>query len=264
MLPALFVSHGAPTLSLTEAPAKRFLETLGDALPTRPRAVLIVSAHWETARPAVNAVDRNETIHDFFGFPKPLYEINYPAAGAPWLADKVASLLAQAGLACDVDRQRGLDHGAWVPLRLMYPDGDVPVAQLSVQPLAGPAHHLALGRALATLRDEGVLVMGSGSFTHDLSEFRTYRDALGAPEPAWVTAFADWFDDRLERGDIEDLLDYRRLAPFGAKNHPTEEHLLPLFVALGTAGTTPSVEHLHRSVTHGVLRMDVYAFGGHA
>lgn len=260
-LPTLFVSHGAPTLPLTDAPARRFLETLGDALPYRPRAVLAVSAHWETTVPTVNAVARNDTIHDFFGFPEALYAIRYPAAGSPSLADEVAGLLTEAGFACDLDRTRGLDHGAWVPLRLMFPDGDVPVVQLSVQTPLGPAHHVALGRALDRLAGEGVLVLGSGSFTHDLSEFRAYRDALAAPEPEWVSAFANWFGARLEHGAVGDLVDYRRRAPFGAKNHPTEEHLLPLFVALGAAGgAAPRAERLHRSVTHGVLRMDVYAF----
>lgn len=264
MWPTLFVSHGAPTLPITDAPARRFLETLGAGLG-RPAAILIVSAHWETIAPTVNAVRINETIHDFGrGFPAELFAMRYPAPGSAGLADRVRSLLAQAGLPALVDSSRGLDHGAWVPLTLMYADHDVPVVQLSLQSHLGPAHHLALGRALIDLRAEGVLVIGSGSFTHDLSEFKAYSDVLGAPEPAWVTGFADWFDAALEQGRTEDLLAYRTLAPFAVKNHPTEEHLLPLYVALGAAGDGSRAERLHASTTHGVIRMDVYAFhSGH-
>jgi 4,5-DOPA dioxygenase extradiol len=254
---SLFLSHGAPTLPLTDTPARTFLEHVGATLP-RPTAVLVVSAHWETEQPTVNAVDWNETIHDFYGFPRPLYDLRYPAPGNPQLAVRVADLLDAAGFATKIDRRRGLDHGAWVPLLLMYPQADIPVLQLSVQTHLGPAHHLRIGRAIAGLRQEGVLIVGSGSFTHDLSEFR--RHGLNDPAPAWVNDFADWFDDALREHRSGDLLDYRRLAPFATKNHPTEEHLLPLYVALGAAGEGAAIQHLHASSTHGVLRMDVYAF----
>lgn len=262
MLPTLFVSHGAPNVTLFDTPARRFLSGLADHLPARPRAILVVSAHWETDDPAVSAPLVNETLHDFGGFEPELYQVRYAAPGAPSLAERVDALLGQAGLRAEVDRRRGLDHGAWVPLSLAFPGADVPVAQLSIQSRRGPAHHLAVGRALAPLRQEGVLVMGSGSFTHDLSEYRAYRQIVDAPEPAWVSAFADWFDLALAQGRTSDLLSYRRLAPYAEKNHPTEEHLLPLFVALGAAGEHPAVERLHASTTHGVLRMDVYGFGG--
>jgi 4,5-DOPA dioxygenase extradiol len=261
MLAPLFVSHGAPTLPLTDAPAKIFLQGLAGRLPERPKAILVVSAHWETTIPAVNVVEVNETIHDFGGFPAALYALQYPAPGSKALADRVGALLAAADLPIIQDTQRGLDHGAWVPLMLMYPEADIPVVQLSVQSQLGPAHHLALGRALAPLREEGVLIVGSGSFTHDLSQFRLYREAVGHPEPEWVSTFADWFDNALKQGRIDDLLAYRRLAPFAARNHPSEEHLLPLYVALGASGPEPTVERLHASTTHGVLRMDVYRFG---
>jgi len=256
-LPSLFLSHGAPTLPLTDTPARSFLRQLGQDLP-HPTAILVISAHWETERPTVNAVARNETIHDFFGFPRALYDIRYPAPGSPTLAETVAQLLRQAGFACDRDATRGLDHGAWVPLSLIYPAADIPVVQLSVQPHLGPEHHLRLGRALAPLRAQGVLIVGSGSFTHDLSEFRGH--AANDPAPAWVNAFADWFDTRLAANRTADLLDYRKLAPYAVKNHPTEEHLLPLYAALGAAGDDARAERLHASATYGVLRMDVYAF----
>lgn len=261
MLPSLFVSHGAPDLLLTEAPAKQFLQGLLAQLPYRPKAILVSSAHWETPEPAINAPETNDTIHDFGGFPEPLYRMHYPAPGAMELALRASELIVKQGFTARIDRNRGLDHGAWAPLLLMHPAADMPVAQISVQPNLGPAHHLAIGQALAPLRNEGVLVLGSGSFTHDLSEYMAYRRVLSAPEPEWVTKFADWFDQALARGDTEQLLTYRSHAPHAAKNHPTEEHLLPLFVAMGAAGPQPSTHRLHTSTTHGVLRMDVYSFG---
>jgi 4,5-DOPA dioxygenase extradiol len=257
ILPSLFLSHGAPTLPLTNTPARAFLSGLGDALP-RPRAILVVSAHWETSLPMVSATDRNDTIHDFHGFPRQLYELRYPAPGSPSVAARVSELLRASGLDCTIDR-RGLDHGAWVPLLLMYPQADIPVLQLSVQPHLGPRHHLELGRALAPLRQEGVLIIGSGSMTHDLSEFRGH--GANDPAPDWVNAFADWFHSTLTAGQTEALLDYRRQAPFASKNHPSEEHLLPLYVALGAAGEDAHAERLHASATYSILRMDVYAFG---
>jgi 4,5-DOPA dioxygenase extradiol len=256
-LPSLFLSHGAPTLPLTDTPARTFLQQLGHTLE-RPKAILVISAHWETAVPTVNAVDSNETIHDFGGFPRALYDLRYPAPGSPTFAARVAERLRAGGFDCNVDRRRGLDHGAWVPLSLVYPQADIPVLQLSVQPHLGPEHHLRVGRALAPLRDEGVLIIGSGSFTHDLSEFRGHNPNDLAPN--WVNSFADWFDAALAKGQIDVVIDYRRRAPFATKNHPTEEHLLPLYAALGAAGENARAKRLHASSTYSVLRMDVYAF----
>jgi len=257
ILRPLFLSHGAPTLPFEDVVAREFLSGLATTLP-RPRAILVISAHWETPVPTVNAVARNETIHDFAGFPAELYALTYPAPGDPELAERVAGLLAEAGLPVAVDTRRGLDHGAWVPLMLAWPEADIPVVQLSVQSYLGPGHHLGLGRALAPLTSEGVLIIGSGSFTHDLSNWRGHA---GQAEPEWVTQFADWFDKALTEGRTCDLLAYRNLAPNAARNHPTEEHLLPLFVALGAAGPGARADHLHASSTYGVLRMDAYAFG---
>jgi len=256
-LPSLFLSHGAPTLPLTDTPARSFLSQFGGML-ARPKAILVISAHWETSIPTINAVDGNDTIHDFGGFPRALYELQYPAPGSPAVAAGVSDLLRAAGIDSRIDRSRGLDHGAWVPLLLMYPQADIPVLQLSVQPHLGPEHHLRLGRALAPLRQEGVLIIGSGSLTHDLSEFRGHGP--NDPAPGWVNAFADWFHSTLTTGRTEDLLDYRRQAPFAVKNHPSEEHLLPLYAALGAAGESAQAERLHASATYSILRMDVYAF----
>lgn len=251
--PALFVSHGAPTLAIRPSPARTFLQDLGRGLE-RPRAILVISAHWETAAPTVSVSEAPETIHDFGGFERRLYELRYPAPGAPDLARTVIARLTEAGHPAS-DRERGLDHGAWVPLSLMFPDADVPVTQLSIQSGSGPAHHLALGRALAPLRDQGVLLLASGSLTHDV------RGALSrdhdSPTPAWVSDFADWVHERIADNDLDALLDYRRRAPHAVENHPTEEHLLPLFAALGALSEDERPTTLHRSHTYGVLAMDV-------
>jgi 4,5-DOPA dioxygenase extradiol len=257
-LPTLFLSHGSPMLALQDTPARRFLQGLGKSLE-RPEAIVVVSAHWETAGgPAVSLADRPDTIHDFGGFPRALFEIQYPAPGAPEAARRTAALLEAGGIAVGSSRERGLDHGAWVPLTLMYPDADIPVTQLSVVRGASPAEHERLGLALAELRKEGVLVVGSGSLTHNLYEFR--GQGIDAPAPHWVSEFEAWMKARLENSDRTALLDYRRAAPFAARNHPTEEHLLPLFVAMGAAGPEARATQLHASVEHGVLAMDAYAF----
>jgi 4,5-DOPA dioxygenase extradiol len=257
-LPTLFVSHGSPMLALRDSPARRFLQGLGKSLE-RPQAILVVSAHWETrGNPAVSLAPRPATIHDFGGFPRALFEIQYAAPGAPDAAERAAALLEAHGIPVGRSTQRGLDHGAWVPLSLMYPEADIPVTQLSLVHGAGPADHERLGHALAALRGEGVLVIGSGSLTHNLYEFSGRE--IDAPAPPWVREFEAWMNARLESGERAALLDYRRAAPSAARNHPTEEHLLPLFVAMGAAGPDARATRLHASVEHGVLAMDVYAF----
>jgi 4,5-DOPA dioxygenase extradiol len=254
-LPPLFLSHGAPTLLIEPSPARDFLAGYGRELGW-PKAIVVVSAHWETNRPRVTAATRPETIHDFHGFPRALHEHRYPAPGSPELAERIVGLLAGAGLPADLDPRRGLDHGAWVPLALLYPEASIPTLQVSVQPELGAAHHLALGTALRPLRDEGVLVIGSGSLTHNLHDFRGH--ALGAPPEPYVVAFGDWVTAAIEEGRTQDLPAYRERAPHAARAHPTEEHLLPLFAAVGAACGTG--RRVHASHTYGVLAMDVFAF----
>ncbi|HWU03761.1 MAG TPA: class III extradiol ring-cleavage dioxygenase [Novosphingobium sp.] len=256
--PALFLSHGSPTLPLDDVPARDFLRGLGGKLE-RPDAIVAVSAHWETDVPTLNAVAQNETIHDFYGFPPALYALEYPAPGAPDLAETVADLIGEAGLRARIDTVRGLDHGAWVPLMLMWPGHDIPVLQLSIQSRLGPGHHVQLGRAIAALRERNILVMASGSFTHNLRAL-TRQGPVGG-EPEWVTRFADWMHAAIAEGRTCDLVSYRNMAPFARENHPTDEHLLPLYVAIGAAGAGPlRAERLHTSTTLGALRMDAYAF----
>jgi 4,5-DOPA dioxygenase extradiol len=256
-LPALFVSHGSPMLALEDCPAQRFLQQWPQQLE-RPRAILMVSAHWENKDPAVSSAPHPQTIHDFGGFPRELYEIRYAAPGAPEIAEQTAALLRAAGFNARLSDTRGLDHGAWVPLSLMYPDADIPVFQLSLIQGGSPAQHYQLGAALQPLRTQGVLIIGSGSLTHNLSEFRGHR--MGDPAPLWVSEFAAWIAEALNSGRVADLLNYRALAPHAARNHPTEDHLLPLFVALGAAGKDAMATRVHQSNTYGILAMDAYTF----
>jgi 4,5-DOPA dioxygenase extradiol len=257
-LPTLFISHGAPTMAIEKTPAHQFLLELGNSLP-RPTAILVASAHWESmGGPAISFAAQPETIHDFGGFPDELYAIRYPAKGAPEIAGQAAALLEQAGFSVKKSETRGLDHGAWVPLRLMYQQADIPVAQISVVRGATPAAHEAMGKALAPLREKGVLIIGSGSMTHNLYELR--GSSLNTGAPAWVREFDGWMNDALENNQRESLRNYRMQAPFAARNHPTEEHIMPLFVAMGAAGDTAQAKRVHSSYEFGVLAMDVYAF----
>jgi 4,5-DOPA dioxygenase extradiol len=251
MLPALFVSHGSPTLPLDDCPARDFLRGLGATLP-KPKAILAVSAHWDTPAPLLNAVARNATIHDFSGFPRALYEMRYEAPGAPALAEETASLLNAANLPAGIDTLRGLDHGAWVPLTLMYPAADIPVLQFSIQRRMGAAYHIALGRALKPLRED-VLILASGGFVHNLHALAWE----GGPEPEWSQHFAAFMHDALIARRDEDLADYRARAPDAAQAHPYDDHLMPLLVAYGAGEKS---ERLHSSVTFGSLRMDAYRF----
>ncbi|RPE77303.1 DODA-type extradiol aromatic ring-opening family dioxygenase [Vulcaniibacterium tengchongense] len=256
-LPTLFLSHGSPMLAVEDTPAGRFLDALGAGLPW-PKAVVVASAHYAAEAPALGAAVRPRTVHDFGGFPGPLYRIEYPAPGAPDLAERIAALLAEAGLPARLHEDRGLDHGVWVPLRRMYPEATVPVVPLAVMPHGDAAAHRALGRALAPLRDEGVLVVGSGGFVHNLGDLDWAR--RDGPLADWAGEFADWMRAALAAGDWPALLDWRRRAPHARRAHPTAEHLMPLFVALGAAGDAPAVRTLHRSHEFGTLALDAFAF----
>ena len=256
--PALFVPHGAPTFALRPGAAGAALAREAARLP-RPRAIIAVSAHWETAVPTVGIAPRLDTIHDFGGFPRELYALRYPATGCPEAAREVVGAIAAAGLSVAEDPVRGLDHGAWVPLRLMFPDADVPVVPLSIQPHAGPGHAHALGRALADLRARGFLLVASGNLTHNLRDYFVAAQS-GGTTPDYVREFADWVWGRLAEHDSDALLDYRRRAPSATRAHPTEEHLLPLYVALGAAGPAFEAERIHSGIDDYVLAMDAFAF----
>jgi 4,5-DOPA dioxygenase extradiol len=257
-LPSLFVPHGAPTFALRPGAAGAAMVRAAGSLP-RPRAVIVVSAHWDTAQPTVGLASRPETVHDFWGFPEELYSLRYPATGCREAALEVLAQLDAAGLTAVADENRGLDHGAWIPLRLMFPEADVPVIPLSIQSRLGPEHHLRLGRALAPLAARGFLVLASGNLTHNLRDYQL--SALrGAAVPDYVRAFPDWIWQHLAAGDIESLLDYRRQAPDAERAHPSDEHLLPLYVALGAAGNAARAERLHAGIDDYVIAMDAFAF----
>lgn len=257
-LPALFLSHGSPMLAIQDSPAGRFLDGLGDALP-RPRAIVVASAHFATRAPAVGADPQPRTVHDFGRFADELFRIQYPAPGDPGLAARMVDLLDAAGLPAQALPSHGFDHGVWVPLRRMYPQADIPVVPLAVMPDGDAAGHFALGRALATLRDEGVLVIGSGGFVHNLGEVDWQgRDGTLVP---WAEAFAGWMREALTAGDTAALLDWQHRAPHARRAHPTVEHLMPLFVALGAVGDDAIVRPLHRSHELGSLALDAFAFG---
>lgn len=256
-LPSLFISHGSPMTALQPGLAGERLTELATRL-TRPKAIVVASAHWLTRSPRAGSGKSHATIHDFRGFPAPLYEIRYEPPGSPALAAEVAGLLDEAGFSAQCDEERGLDHGAWVPLRLLYPAADIPVVPLSIQPEREPAYHYALGRALASLREQEVLVIGSGSITHNLRDLGAgYSDQRQAP---YVAPFIDWIEHKLATGDVPALLDYRRQAPFAEHAHPTDEHLLPLFFALGAAGTRATAQRIDAGVDLGLLAMDIYRF----
>ena len=256
-LPALFVSHGAPTFATEPGRAGALLRAFAAGL-SRPRAILVVSPHWMTRGVVVSASLKPATIHDFGGFAAHLYRLAYPAPGAPEWAARVAAHLAARGIAFDIDDTRGLDHGAWVPLMHLYPDADIPVFQVSLPAYRAPAQFLRFGQALAGLRDEGVLVVASGSITHNLYD---YLPGAGAAAP-YAGEFAEWIAARLADGDVEALLGYRARAPHAERAHPTGEHLMPLLVAMGAAGDGwKQLTRLDAGVVDGALAMDAYAFG---
>lgn len=259
-LPTVFISHGSPATPLEDIPAKAFWAGLGTRCQG-VHAVLSVSAHWETDRPALNPADRPRTIHDFSGFPRELYDIEYAAPGAPDLARRVDELLSAGGIDHELDDSWGLDHGTWVPLMVMYPGADVPVAQLSIQHHLDAPAHLALGRALQALRREGVLVVGSGGAVHNLA-FWVASPGPDATTDVWALEFQAWLTETVRRGDDAGLAHYLEQAPYATRAHPRPDHFMPLLVAYGAAGEGARGRLLHESWYWGDLSMAAYEFSG--
>jgi 4,5-DOPA dioxygenase extradiol len=231
------------------------LARLAAELP-RPKAIVLVSAHWESQELLVSGNPQPETWHDFGGFPPELFAVQYPAPGQPELAAQVVDLLKSDGLDARIDAKRPFDHGVWVPLSLMYPQADIPVVQISLPTRQGPALQTRVGHALASLREQGVLLIGSGSITHNLREL----DWHAGPESVepWAKAFRDWVIDKLAADDEAALHDYRQQAPYAVRSHPSDEHLLPLYFARGAGG---DFSITHQGFTMGALGMDIYRFG---
>ncbi len=253
-LPSLFVSHGSPQFALDAGSTGPALHAWAQA-HAQPSAIVAMSPHWMAHTPTVMATSAPQTWHDFGGFAPELYQLQYPAPGQPALAREVQALLQAAGIDAGLDERRPFDHGTWVPLLHMYPQADVPVLQLALPAHWGPAQVHALGRALRPLRARGVLLMGTGSMTHNLAEFFG-----GQTEPApYVLEFARWVEDQIASGDPTALLDYRQQAPHAQRAHPTEEHFLPLFFALGAADEGARPAYLSREVRYGMLAMDALA-----
>lgn len=267
-LPALFLSHGSPMLALDPGSTGPFLQRLGPAIDAtwgRPHAVVAVSAHTTWRVPTLLAANQHHAVHDFGGFPDALYQLQYNAPGAPELASQVQALLSEAGMPVQRVSEGGLDHGIWSMLRYMYPAADIPVLPLAWVPTQPPAQQFALGQALAALSAQGVLVMGSGSITHNLRRvFAGAQPPLDAPEIAESAAFREWMSERSAARDWEALFNYRALAPHAQDMHPTDEHLLPWYVAAGAGGRDAAPQRLHAAVTYGCIGMDAYAFGAGA
>lgn len=252
----VFISHGAPTFALAPGRVGPQLAALGKRLP-RPSAILIVSPHWASADVLVGTAAQPETLHDFGGFPAELYRLRYPAPGHPSLALRAVAQLSAAGYVARADAHRGLDHGAWVPLMHLYPRADVPVIQVSLPETLDGEAAWALGRALAPLQQEGVLIIGSGSLTHNLYEVR-----FGTHDVApYAQAFVDWVRAAVREGDAAALRAIMQRAPHAARAHPTTEHLWPLLIAAGAAGSLEHAECIDGGIEHGVLSMDAFVFG---
>ncbi|MBV1705423.1 MAG: dioxygenase [Hyphomicrobiales bacterium] len=262
-LPSLFLSHGAPNIVLHPTPAHKFMRAFGEELVAefdRPKSILVCTAHFETAQPTLTADRKPAMIYDFGGFEPELHRWRYDAPGAPDVAARAVSLLDAAGLHARAVTGRGFDHGTWTPLSLLFPKADIPVAQISVQPQLTGAHHVAMGRALASLRDEGTLIVGSGSATHNLGAFFRGGYKPDSPAPDWVETFAGWVHEKAEAGATDDIAAFETKAPFARENHPTPEHFLPLPFAMGAAGPGAKGKRVHSSHEYGVLVMDAYRF----
>ncbi|GAV60376.1 LigB domain-containing protein [Cephalotus follicularis] len=255
-----YLSHGSPTLSIDESiPIRRFLESWKEKGCNQiPKSILVISGHWETSVPTVNVVHgNNETIHDFYGFPQQMYELKYSAPGAPELAKRVKELLMASGFKhVNTDGKRGLDHGAWVPLMLMYPEANIPVCQLSIQLDRDGTYHYNMGKALAPLKDEGVLIIGSGSATHNLRKIQFGSNTVAS----WASEFDTWLKDALLEGRYEDVNHYEQKAPYAKVAHPWPDHFYPLLVAMGAAGEDAKAELIHHSWEHGTLSYASYSF----
>lgn len=261
-MPTLFVSHGGPNVVIEDTPARDYLKSLHDRFP-ETKAIVIVSAHFETDGPVVVTDPAPAMIYDFGGFPHELYEMVYPAPGEPELAMRVAHMLNDSGLEPRIAPRRGFDHGVWNTLILGFPEADIPVVMVSIDPSRDATYHYRLGQALAPLREEGVLLVGSGHMTHNLRVVMGAMRHGRAVEPDYadkVKAFTGWFAERFAEGDREAILNWTREAPYVAENHPTDEHLMPLFFAYGAAGESPRAERVCDYMQYGMFAWDSWVF----
>ena len=253
-VPGLFIGHGSPMNIIADNAFTQALSALGLAMP-RPKAILVVSAHWLTRGSFVSVTAKPSIIYDFFGYPEALSQVQYPVAGSPAGARLVQETLAKAG--CQLDNGRGLDHGAWGILKHIYPAADIPVFQLSIDRTKSLEHYLSLGRLLRPLRAKGILVIGSGNITHNLSK-ATPEDG---PVPEWAEEFDMRVKNLLERGDDKGLLQYPTWGKVAELSHPSNDHFLPLLYSCGLRGEDEGVKFVHEGFMQGTLSMRCVQFG---
>lgn len=260
MLPALFVAHGAPLLAVENNEYTQFLQSLGETLP-KPKAIVLFSAHWESSIQKVSNVSEFKTIYDFGGFPKDLYRIKYPAKGSEATTNEVAELFKKQGVPFEVDTIRGLDHGAWIVLRMLYPNAEIPVISMSVNPRLTPDEQYKVGTSLSELRQKDILIIASGGTVHNLSVLNMGNDNGGIDQ--WAFDFDDWLEQHVTKWNLETLFKYDTLAPDAKYAVPPfgTEHFIPLFYAMGAADQEKSAKLLHRSYRYGNLSHTVWQFG---
>lgn len=259
MIPSLFIAHGAPLLAIEKNEYTQFVEKIGSTLP-KPKAIVVFSAHWVSAEQMVSQVDDFKTIYDFGGFPEALYQIEYPAKGSESLSKEIQDLFTKSGISYEVDTKRGLDHGAWVVLRLLYPNADIPVISMSVNPLLPPAEQYKIGKTLSELREKDVLIIASGGTVHNL---RAVKWADNGQVDDWALDFDEWLARHLKTWDTKSLFQYDKLAPTAQLAVPPygNEHFIPLFYAMGAADNQHKATLLHRSYRYGNLSHSVWQFG---
>ena len=252
---SLFIAHGSPDLILSDIPARKFLQETGQRLPV-PRGIVVVSAHWVTPDLQATGPSALETIHDFYGYPAELYDIKYAASGASWLNEQIIRVLGEAGYPVRIGPRSGLDHGAWIPLMLMYPNADIPVIQLSLKHSALPEQHFQIGQVLDGLRQDGILILGSGGLVHNLRLLKPE----GSPTDDWALSFDNWLFERLVSHTPQELFSVKSRAEYAHRAHPTDEHLMPLFVSMGAGWTDGDTQRIHHSFSYGNLSMTSYSF----
>jgi len=260
MQPVLFLSHDDPSQVVNlEHPSHKFLNALSAQL-VKPKAIVCISAHWETSEPTVSGAGRLETIHDFYGFPSSYYQLNYDVEGDPVLAREVLKLFKNHGIDSKKDLRRGIDHGAWCVLKLLFPEANIPVIQLSVNPLGSAKEHFDIGNAIKSLRKQGVLIIASGTATHNLSAWKSGM-AMQSPVEDYVLNFRDWLVTHLKSRKLDNLFNYLEEAPFVLKNHPSQEHILPLFIALGATNDDEPMHVIDDSYIYAHFSMASFVWG---
>lgn len=254
MISSIFVCHGGPILAIEKNEYTDFLKDLGKKL--KPKAVVIFTAHWENETTTISAVkDTYSMIYDFYGFPEELYSVKYPAQGSVETASKIQKLLKDHGIESRLNSERGLDHGAWDILYLMYPKADIPVVQVSVNPFLPMEKQYEIGKAISELGKEDILVIGSGSTVHNLATVDWNADKT----EQWAVEFDNWLIEKVEQNDKEALFNYRSFAPYVKTAIPREEHIVPMFIAMGS-GNKDKPKLLHRSYEFGTLSYICFEF----